>query len=70
MNKHIHTFKFRKLTQGTRKNKLFMFKFWLWGFAYTYETRKSIGGFVMAKNAGVPTVDVRSDSFRRKYPRA
>jgi len=70
MKKHIHTFKYKKLTQGTRKYKPFIFKVWLWGFAYTYETKKYIGGFVMAKNAGVPSVDIKSDAFRRRYPRA
>jgi len=70
MSKHINTFKYKKLTQGTLKRKPFMFKVWLWGFAYTYETRKSIGGFVMTRNAGVPTVDIKSDEFRRKHPKA
>lgn len=68
--KHINTFKYNKLTEGTRKYSPFMFKFWLWGFAYTYETRKKIGGFVIARNAGVPAIDVKSDAFRRKHPKA
>jgi len=45
-------------------------KVWLWGIAFTYETKKRLGGFAISKNAGVPVVDVKSDAFRRKYPRA
>jgi hypothetical protein len=70
MSKHINTFKYKKLTPGTRKYSPLRIKVWLWGFAYTYETRKKLGGFVIAKNAGVPIVDVKSDSFKRKHPKA
>jgi len=68
--KHIKTFRYKKLINGTRKYKPFTLKVWLFGIAFTYETKKSIGGFALAKNAGVPAIDVKSDSFRRKHPRA
>ena len=66
-HKHI---KYKKLTPGTRKYSPLSIKVWLWGFGYTYETKKKIGGFVIAKNAGVPAIDVKSDAFRRKHPKA
>ena len=70
MKKHIHTFKYKKLTPGTRKHKPFVLKVWLWGIAFSYQTKKSIGGFALSKNVGIPTVDVKSDAFRRRYPKA
>jgi hypothetical protein len=41
---------------------------WLWGFGFTYETKKSLGGFAIADKQNVP--DVKSDAFKRKYPKA
>jgi len=68
MSRYVHTFKYNKLTNGTRKHRLITVKFWLWGFGATYETKRSIGGFAIADKRNVP--DVKSDAFKRKYPKA
>ena len=43
----LHTYKYKKLTNGTRPYKNVSFKFWLWGFGISYETKKSLGGFAV-----------------------
>ena len=68
MSRYIHTFKYNKLTNGTRKHKLITFRIWAWGFGATYETKKSIGGFAIADRKNIP--DVKSDEYRRKHPKA
>jgi hypothetical protein len=68
MSRYVHTFKYNKLTNGTRKYSPIRIKFWLWGFGATYETKKSLGGFAIADKRNVP--DVKSDEYRRKHPKA
>jgi len=68
MSRYVHTFKYNKLTNGTRKYSPIRIKFWLWGFGATYETKKSLGGFAIADKKNVP--DVKSDEYRRKHPKA
>jgi hypothetical protein len=68
MSRYVHTFKYNKLTNGTRKHKLITFRIWAWGFGITYETKKSIGGFAIADRKNIP--DVKSDEYRRKHPKA
>ena len=68
MSRYVHTFKYKKLTNGTRKYSPIRIKFWLWGFGATYETKKSLGGFAIADKRNVP--DVKSDEYRRKHPKA
>ena len=68
MSRYVHTFKYNKLTKGTRKYSPVRVKFWLWGFGFTYETKKSLGGFAITDTKAVP--DVKSDAFKRKYPKA
>ena len=70
MSKHIYTYKYNKLINGTRKHKPFILKIWTWGIAFSYETKKSLGGFAISKNVGVRPVDTKSDAFKRRYPRA
>lgn len=45
--KKLHTWKYKKLTNGTRPYKRIRIKFWLWGFGFAYETKKSLGGFAL-----------------------
>jgi hypothetical protein len=68
MSRHAHTFKYKKLTNGTRRYSPIRIKLWLWGFGFTYETKKSLGGFVIAHTPNLP--DVKSDAFKRRYPKA
>jgi hypothetical protein len=68
MSRYVHTFKYNKLTNGTRKHKLITFRIWAWGFGITYETKKSIGGFAIADRKNI--LDVKSDEYRRKHPKA
>jgi hypothetical protein len=70
MSKHIHTYKYKKLSQGTLKRKPLIVKVWLWGIYISYNTKKSIGGFALSRNAGVTIVDTKSNAFRRKHPKA
>ena len=64
----LHSWKYKKLINGTRKHKLITVKAWLWGFGMSYETKKTLGGFAIADKRNVP--DVKSDAFKRKYPKA
>jgi hypothetical protein len=43
----LHSWKYKKLINGTRKHKLITVKAWLWGFGMSYETKKSLGGFTV-----------------------
>jgi hypothetical protein len=43
----LHSYRYKKLINGTRKHKLITIRFWLWGFGVSYETKKSLGGFAV-----------------------
>ena len=43
----IHSWRYLKLINGTRKHKLLTVKAWRWGFGMSYETKRSLGGFTV-----------------------
>lgn len=68
MNKHIHTYKYRKLSNGLKPYKPIRMKFWLWGFGLAYETKKYLGGFAINSKKFKPK-ETLLDSYTHKKPR-
>lgn len=52
--KHIHKYRYVKLSNGRKHYKPIRLKFWLWGFGVAYETKKTLGGFAINSKAFKP----------------
>ena len=50
----LHTYKYKKLSNGTLPYSPIHIKFWLWGFSMSIETRKSLRGFALNSSKAVP----------------
>jgi hypothetical protein len=65
--KRIHTYKYKLISKGPIKQSPIKIRFWLWGFAFNYQTNKHIGGFSL--NSKAKHIYTKSDSYTQKYPR-
>lgn len=43
----LHSWKYKKLINGTRRHKFINVRVWRWGFGFSYETKKTLGGFTV-----------------------
>ena len=50
----LHTYKYKKLVNGTLPYKNIRMKFWLWGFGMTIETKKRLCGFALNSRKATP----------------